>query len=243
MKSALVIRHVHFEDLGTLEPLLLDKGYLVQYMDACVEDLTSLDAVAPTLVVVLGGPIGAFEDDVYPFLRAEFAFVQRRLDAGLPILGICLGAQLIARALGAGVAPMGHMEIGFAPVSLTTSGEDSALALLGATPVLHWHGDMFEIPANATRLAMTELCANQAFAVGSNVLALQFHLEADAKLIERWLVGHAHELSTRGIRPQELRSLARQFESELARASRQVIGSWLAENARPDVALNTIMKS
>ncbi len=241
MKGALVIRHVHFEDLGTIEPFLLEEGYAVQYIDASVDDLTSLDAATPDLVVVLGGPIGAFDDDVYPFLRAELTFVQKRLDAGLPILGICLGAQLIARALGAGVAPMGHKEIGFAPVSLTTAGEDSVLAALGTTPVLHWHGDMFEIPANATSLATTELCANQAFALGSSVLALQFHLEADTKLIERWLVGHAHELSTSGIRPQELRSHARQFESELAKVSRQVIGPWLAMAASHAAASNTMM--
>ena len=124
---------------------------------------------------------------------------------------------------------MAHREIGFAPLTLTAAAEQSALSLLGVTPVLHWHGDSFEIPAGATRLAETGLCPNQAFSKSSNVLALQFHLEADAKLIERWLVGHAHELSTHGPRPEQLRVQARQHGAELARASRQVIGAWLSE--------------
>ena len=98
MKTAQAIRHVHFEDLGTITPLLRERGYAVQHVDACTDDLTSLDATAPTLLIVLGGPFGAFDENDYPFLSAEMSLVRKRLDAGLPILGICLGAQLIARA-------------------------------------------------------------------------------------------------------------------------------------------------
>lgn len=227
MKTALVLRHVHFEDLGTIAPLLRERGYDIQYVDACIDDLPALNALTPALLVVLGGPIGAFDDEHYPFLVKEVGLVKARLDAGLPILGICLGAQLIARALGAAVAPMGYKEIEFAPVSLTPSGHDSPLAALEGTLVLHWHGDMFQIPEGATRLAHTNLCANQAFSVGSNVLALQFHLEADAGRIEQWLVGHANELFVNRIPTQLLRSQAKNYESQLARVSRKVVGDWL----------------
>lgn len=226
-KSAIVIRHVHFEDLGTLEPVLQDRGYQVRYIDPMQEELAALDAAASDLMVVLGGPIGAFDEAAYPFLAAELDLVGRRLAAGRPLLGICLGAQLIARALGAGVAPMGVKEIGFGALTLTPEGEHSALAGLAATPVLHWHGDQFEIPAGAERLAGTPTCPNQAFALGAGVLGLQFHLEADTLRIEHWLVGHASELAQANIDPRTLRAEARQVQAALAAASGAVFHAWL----------------
>lgn len=171
MKTAIALRHLHFEDLGTLEPLLVARGYAVRYLDAPIDDLYAVDMAAADLLVVLGGPIGAFDDHIYPFLRDELAVVLQWLASGRPLLGICLGAQLIARALGASVVSMGVKEIGFAPLTLTQKGEGSPLAALGQTPVLHWHGDHFGIPDGATRLAGTQTCANQAFSIGRNVLA------------------------------------------------------------------------
>jgi GMP synthase (glutamine-hydrolysing) len=227
MKSAIAIRHVHFEDLGVLGPLLRERGYDVRYVDAPTEDLTAIDAAAPDLMVVLGGPIGAFDDGLYPFVADEAALCGRRLKALRPLIGICLGGQLIARALGARVASMGAKEIGFSPLTLTDDGRRSPLARIGDRPVLHWHGDQFDIPAGARRLASTEICANQAFAVGLQVLALQFHLEADEAGIERWLVGHASELGQAGVDPREIRRQARAFGADLAAAARDVIGQWL----------------
>jgi len=226
-KSAIVIRHVHFEDLGTLGPVLQARGYQVRYVDPMQGELAAIDAVAPDLLVVLGGPIGAFDEAVHPFLADELELVRRRLAAARPLLGICLGAQLIARALGAGVAPMGVKEIGFGPLTLTAEGQSSALAGLAATPVLHWHGDQFEIPPGAMRLAGTPTCPNQAFALGATVLGLQFHLEADTCRIEHWLVGHASELAQAGIDPRSLRAQAHQVQSALAAASGAVFHAWL----------------
>jgi len=226
-KSAVVIRHIHFEDLGTLGPVLQERGYRVRYVDPAVDNLAELEAAAPELLVVLGGPIGAFDDALYPFLAAELALVERRLAAGRALLGICLGAQLMARALGAGVAPMGVKEIGFGPLTLTAAGKASALAGLDAVPVLHWHGDRFEIPSGAECLGATPTCANQAFALGANVLGLQFHLEADTRQIERWLVGHASELAQAGIDPRSVREQALMAGPALAAASAAVFHAWL----------------
>jgi GMP synthase (glutamine-hydrolysing) len=226
-RTTLALRHVHFEDLGTLEPVLCDRGYAVRYADPSVEDLARLDVLAPDLLVVLGGPIGAFDDALHPFVAAEAELVRRRIASGRPILGICLGAQLMARALGASVAPMGVKEIGFGPLTLTAEGRASPLAALDSVPVLHWHGDQFEIPRGAANLAGTAVCAHQAFSVGTAVLGLQFHLEAEPAMLERWLVGHACELAQARIDPRLLRAQALQHGARLERAAREVLVLWL----------------
>lgn len=235
MKTAIAIRHLDFEDLGTLEPLLAARGYTVRYLDATTDDLHAVDTAAADLLVLLGGPIGAFDEDIYPFIQDELAVILQRLQSRRPLLGICLGAQLIARALGAGVTSMGIKEIGFAPLTLTPEGEASPLAALGKVPMLHWHGDRFDIPAGATRLAGTPTCANQAFSIGRHVLALQCHLEAAPNKIEHWLVGHACELSQAGIDPCSLRSEAHALRSDMPRAARAAFSAWLdgAETSPP----------
>lgn len=151
MKTAIAIRHVHFEDLGSLEPLLLSAGYRVQYADSGVDRISTIDPITPDLVVVLGGPIGAYQEDSYPVLLDEVSLLTRRLDAQRPTIGICLGAQLMARALGARVYPWGKKEIGWAPVTLSSAARESALRYLGDsdTAVLHWHSDTFDLPKDS----------------------------------------------------------------------------------------------
>ncbi|MGN6325092.1 glutamine amidotransferase [Pseudolysinimonas sp.] len=226
-RRALAVRHVLFEDLGILEPLLVARGYEVSYADAGIDAVSVASALAPELLVVLGGPIGVGDVDRYPVLRDEIAAIAARLDAGLPTLGICLGAQLMAAALGADVAPTGRLELGFAPLTLTSEGRDSVLADLDGVPVLHWHGDQFDIPAGAVRLAETPGFPNQAFAVGASALALQFHPEVDPTLLERWLIGHAGELTEAGVDPRDLRADAREHGDALTAAGRRVFERWL----------------
>ncbi|MFP3890845.1 glutamine amidotransferase [uncultured Ralstonia sp.] len=228
MKTALVLRHVPFEHLGVLEPLLHGRGYTVRYLNVGVQPLPTDALNVADLVVVLGGPIGAFDDALYPFLRVEADAIALRLAARKPLLGICLGAQLMARALGASVKPMGVKEIGFAPVTLTPEGATSPLApLADGTPVLHWHGDRYELPPGAHRLASTAICAEQAFALGDYALGLQFHLEADLREIEAWLIGHAAELGAAGIDPRTLRAAAPALAAPLAQRAHDVFTAWL----------------
>lgn len=232
-RKAVAIRHVPFETLGTFEAALAHAGYTLTYADVAHGDLATLDGLAPDLLVVLGGPIGVYETEAYPFLTTELALIKTRLHAGLPTLGICLGAQLIATALGARVAPTGTKEIGFAPLTLPPAGTDSPLRHLSDVPVLHWHGDGFDLPIGATLLATTPV-SNQAFAIGPNILGLQFHPEADtAHELEAWLIGHACELAGAGIDPRTIRADARLHGEVLARAGRTMFAEWLAGLALP----------
>ncbi|AQU81488.1 MULTISPECIES: glutamine amidotransferase [unclassified Halomonas] len=225
MKTAIALRHLHFEDVGTLDAVLSDQGYALHYLDPAIDDIDGIQDA--DLLIVLGGPIGAYDEQIYPFLKDELAVVRQRLDADKPLLGICLGAQLIARALGAKVYPLGVKEIGFSPVTLTPDGQESVLAALGETPVLHWHGDQFDIPVGGVHLASTPIGTNQAFSLGSNVLGLQFHLEADVSKLEQWLVGHANELNQAGITPCKLREDAERLGERLTIAARTVLVEWL----------------
>jgi GMP synthase (glutamine-hydrolysing) len=208
MPTMIAIRHVDFEDLGTFESVLTDARYGVQYCDAGVHDLGTLDPIRADLLIILGGPVGVHETGAYPFLAEERALLEVRLAANRPTFGICLGAQQIATTLGASVAPSGIKVIGFSEISLTKAGHDTPLRHLVGVSVLHWHGDSFAIPKGAERLAETPLCRNQAFALGANVLGVQFHPEADAcGGLERWLIGHAVELDAAGVNPRILRGM------------------------------------
>jgi GMP synthase (glutamine-hydrolysing) len=226
-KTALAIRHVHFEDLGVFEGVLTKAGYRVRYHDVGVKRLDEVDPLAPDLLVVLGGPIGVYEAKAYPFLEVEMRLLKARLAMRRPTLGLCLGAQLIAAALGARVAPMGHKEIGFSPLTLSEAGRAGPLRHLDGVSVLHWHGDAFDIPDGAQNLASTPLCATQAFALGPEVLGLQFHPEVAQAGIERWLVGHAAELAQVGIDPPALREDAATAGAALGEAACLMLRDWL----------------
>jgi GMP synthase (glutamine-hydrolysing) len=228
-RTAFVIRHLAFEDLGAFTPVLTRAGYQIQYVDVGVDELTAIEPVAPDLLVVLGGPIGAYEDDKYPFLRNELKLIETRLTAARPTMGICLGAQLMARALGAGVHPGPEKEIGFAPLTLTDDGHASCLGGFDGEPVLHWHGDVFELPQGATRLASTRVCENQAFTYGPNAIAFQFHPEAGGGGFERWLIGHTFELTHARKDIAQLRTEYQALSVGLQRRAETCLERWLTQ--------------
>lgn len=227
-KTAIAIRHVHFEDLGTFAAVLSAAGYQIEYVDVGVDDLTTIVPETPDLLVVLGGPIGVYENAAYPFLTTELNLLKARMAADRPTFGVCLGAQLMAAALGAKVYPSGRKEIGFSPLTLSGTGRSGPLRFLEGVPVLHWHGDMFDVPTESNLLAETDICPHQAFARGPNIMGVQFHPEVQALIgFERWLIGHTAELGGAKIDPRALRQDAARFGAALSEAGAKLFSAWL----------------
>lgn len=226
MKVATVLRHLAFEDLGLFEGPVVARGYAIETLDAGV-NADPARLAATDLLVICGGPIGVYETDRYPYLVDELQAIASRLAAGRPTLGICLGAQLMAAALGARVYPGGRKELGWGPLQLTAAGEASPLGVLAGLPVLHWHGDTFDAPQGAIHLAASPIYPQQAFAVGRHGLALQFHAEADPARIEQWLIGHTGELSGAGVDIPGLRAATQQHGAALVAAAPVLLARWL----------------
>lgn len=230
VKTALCLRHVAFEDLGIFEPILGDHGYKVTYLETGASNLTEIDPLKPDVLIVLGGPIGVYELDDYPFLKDEIALIEKRLLADLPTLGLCLGSQLMARALGASVYPSGRKEIGWAPLILTQAGKTSPLCELAPelTPVLHWHGDTFDLPKGAVHLAASEEFTNQAFAWGKHCLGLQFHAEVTRQGLENWFIGHTLEINTTpGVSVTQLRADTHRWSATFEKQGTAFFTRWL----------------
>jgi GMP synthase (glutamine-hydrolysing) len=229
------LRHVAFEDLGLLAPVMEREGWDVSFCEAAVDDLLHDSIRNAKLLIILGGPIGAYETDTYPFLKSEIALIEHRLSRDLPTLGICLGSQLMARALGSRVYAGPVKEIGWGKVELTSKGASSCLNPLqeADATVLHWHGDSFDLPEGAQRLASSTHYENQAFAYGPNALALQFHLEADPRQLEEWYVGHAVELAAAKVSIPELRAATSKLANGLAPRANRVFARWLREVIQP----------
>ena len=229
MKTVLAVRHVAFEDLGSFAAVFERRGYAVEYAEAGMDDLARASKREPDILAILGGPIGANDDADYPFLKDELALLERRAKSGRPALGICLGAQLMARSLGARVYPAGRKEIGWAPIALSEEGRTSCLAALipRGEPVLHWHGDTFDLPEGAVRLASTDICPNQAFAWGPAWLALQFHAETTPRGLERWFIGHTVEIAASGVSLARLRADTAKWGPSLEARGAACLERWL----------------
>lgn len=219
MRRLLVFQHVPFEILGIFHPMLKGRGFRIRYINFARHPNAQPNIDDYNGLVVLGGPMNVDQYTEFPHLRWEIDAIRRAVDRGMPVLGICLGAQMIARAFGAPVRAGPAPEIGWYEVAPTEhAATDPVLAALDAPqPIFQWHADMAELPDGAIHLARSEGCANQAFRLGDKVYGFQFHLEVDQPLIERWLdvpVHRAELVDLRGeIDPEEIR---RQTQTHIA---------------------------
>jgi GMP synthase (glutamine-hydrolysing) len=229
--QAAVLSHLPFEDLGTLEPELLRRGISIETIDAATANFPVAQLQDAELLVVLGGPIGVYDVADYPFLASEIDALRQRLAARRPTLGICLGSQLMAAALGARVYPGERgSEIGWFPLlpPAGSSAPDWFRPLLASDlAVFHWHGDTFDLPQGVQHLARTDRYENQAFAQGEYALALQFHPEVTALGLERWYVGHSCELRQKGLSINRLREDSLRRAAALQRAATEFWTQWL----------------
>jgi GMP synthase-like glutamine amidotransferase len=179
------LQHVPFEGLGTIEPWLRARDARVTmtrlYAGETLPDPRGLD-----LVVAMGGPMSVNDDERLPWLTGEFRFIREAIEGGVAVLGVCLGAQLIARAMGGRVFKNAEREIGWWPITGTSDAPDvPRWARKGASnPVFHWHGETFTLPNGSERLASSPGCENQAFRIGSRVIGIQFHLETTPALVQ-----------------------------------------------------------
>ena len=187
------LQHASFEGLGSIEDWLREAGYGITatqlYAGDFLPEVDQLD-----LLIIMGGPMSVNDETGHPWLRREKQFIRSVIDSGKPVLGICLGAQLIASVMGSRVFTNDEREIGWFPVQGLAHGRADAFQFPEQATVLHWHGETFEMPYGAIHLARSEACENQAFQLGHNVIGLQFHLEATPGLLDEFIESSGDDL-------------------------------------------------
>jgi GMP synthase-like glutamine amidotransferase len=186
------LQHVPFEDIGSLAQEIATKGHSLStthwYKGDSAPALDSFD-----VLIVMGGPMGVYDDDIYPWLTAEKELIAKAIAADKKVLGICLGAQLIACVLGAKVTRNVHREIGWFPLQINPNSTHPVASLLASChEVFHWHGDTFALPARAQLIAASEACAHQAYVIDNQIYGFQFHLES-TETSARALIQHCAE--------------------------------------------------
>lgn len=213
------LQHVPFEGLASIEQWAKSKGYSLSatrfYNGEHLPLAEDID-----WLIVMGGPMNVYEESKYPWLTQEKRFIEQAIEKEKAVLGICLGAQLIADALGAKIYPNRDKEIGWFPIELLGVAQASPFFnfLPRQLTVFHWHGDTFELPQGAIRLARSEVCQNQAFAYSEKVLGLQFHLESTKDSVQQIIANCGDELvEGRYIqKPDEMLSREADFEKSNA---------------------------
>ena len=232
MKRALIVRHTPFEGAAGFRLPIEQAGYDFHRININDPEFPSLDWLEPDLVVVMGGPMGVYEREANPWIDGEVVGLAMRIAAKLPTVGVCLGSQMIAAALGARVYPGPVKEVGFAPVQLSEAGLRSPLRHLAEVPLLHWHGDTFDLPEGAELLAATHNYANQGFRIGDHLLAIQFHPEMgeDPRFAE-WLEDKDY-IRAAGTNPATLKADHDRLGPAAVAAGRVMLAEWLA--ALPD---------
>jgi GMP synthase (glutamine-hydrolysing) len=199
--KVIVLQHVAVEGPGRLGAALVRAGLELEIVPIHAGAPVPASLGGAPALVVMGGPMGVYEADRHPHLTDELRLIREAIDAGVPTIGICLGSQLLAAALGAEVAPSGRQEIGWLPVTLADGAAGDPL-LGGVAPTfapLHWHGDVFALPAGAVALARSALTELQAFRAGARAWGFLFHLEADAAQVAAMADTFHNDLDGAGI--------------------------------------------
>lgn len=225
-------RHMCSDGLCSLADHLDEKNIPYHYIDSYRDDLAVYDPLDENPLVVLGGTCGVYQADDYPFLKEELKILEKRLAADLPTLGICLGAQLIAKTLGASVHPGSKgQEQGWVDLHVNEKGMESPLRHFdkSLTKMLQWHGDTFDLTDDMTLLASTDMYDNQAFSYGKNVLGVQFHPEVRPCTLQGWYVSNAAAVARRELDLDKVKQDTDNNIERLMQQSRLFIAEWLAQ--------------
>lgn len=228
-KKVKVLQHISCETIGMIEPLLNEKGISFEVIHSYKGDPVpeSLDEAGG--LIVMGGPMGVYETEAHPYLLKELKLIEQTLKEEKPVLGICLGSQLLASALGAPVKKGPRKEIGWIPVKLKEAALKESL-FAGVDPVftpLHWHGDIFDLPERAVSLASSELTEHQAFRYGADAYGILFHLEILEKNLGEWVRVFKDEINQEGLQAESILSQGRENISSLHQTGKKVFSRWI----------------
>lgn len=229
MKRALIIRHVPREGVAGFREPIEAAGYGVDRIDVTDPEFASLDLCDHDLLIMMGGPMGIYEQDQYPWISCQLRRLEKRLDADLPTLGVCFGAQMMAAAMGASVYAGPVKEVGFHPVTVRADIPANPLRHLTGVPVLHWHGDTFTLPDGVELLASSHIYRHQAFRRGQNLLALQFHAEmGEDERFHQWIETWPESVAEAGGTAEDLRTAHDLHGPGAVAAGRSMIAEWIA---------------
>jgi len=234
MAKVLVFQHVAAEPLGTLDPMLRNRGHRIRYVNFHRDPDAKPDISRYNALIILGGPQMPDQGKQYPHLNVEMRCVEAALKRDIPVLGICLGAQLLAYTLGGEVRPMKEWEIGWYDLLPTPAAAADPLfcSLTQPHPVFQWHGYTFDMPAGAIHLARSATCPNQAFRYSHHAYGLQCHLELDERLINRWLAlpEYLRDLEANGRRGDDavIREQTHRLIGQSADLSSEIFGQFLS---------------
>lgn len=229
----LVFQHVPFEPLGSLDPLLKEAGFRIRYVNFGRQPRSRPELDKYEALIVLGGPMNADQIDRYPNLITEVEIIREAVESDMAVLGICLGAQLLAKALGGSVVRNERPEIGWYNVELTAAGTtDPVLAAFAQSQeVFQWHEDGIVLPSEAVCLAGSGVSPVQAFRYGEHAYGFQFHLEANRSLIERWLTVPDHQAiltdEASAIDVEQIRAQCRDSVEPLQALSQRTFTRWI----------------
>lgn len=227
MKTGLIIRHVPHEGIAGFRDPVESAGYDLDRIDVEDPAFAQLDLTEPDLLIMMGGPMGVYEQDRHPWIACQLKRLARRLAADRPTLGVCFGAQMIAAALGAPVYPGPAKEVGFHPLSVVDTA--SPLRHLAGVDVLHWHGDTFDLPTGVELIASSPAYPHQAFRRGANILALQFHAEMGLDpRFEAWIDQWPEALAEAGSSAAIMRARHAECGPVAVAAGRRMMAEWLA---------------
>lgn len=239
MAKVLVFQHVAAEPLGTLDPMLRQRGHRIRYVNFHRDPGAQPRIDRYQALIVLGGPMMPDQHEQYPHLATEMRCIEAALKQDMPVLGICLGAQLLAHALGAPMRPARGWEIGWYDLEPTAHAATDRVfrSLTHPRPVFQWHGYTFDLPGGVAHLAKSELCSNQAFRYGDHAYGFQFHLELDERMINRWLnlPAYIEELERSDV-PHDAGTIRKQTHALIKDSnalSQEVFGAFLAPLGEP----------